>query len=92
VQDINVFLRGWVGYFRYGNSAQRFDKIRQYTMTRLAIFVGKRHKRSRGYGWSTLGYLSPNQYGLIRLSRTIVAPRAFRDWRARPNAGGERRR
>jgi group II intron reverse transcriptase/maturase len=92
VQDINVFLRGWAGYFRYGNSAQRFDKIRQYTMTRLAIFVGKKHKHSRGYGWSAVGYLSPTQYGLIRLSGTIVAPRPFQDWRARPNAGGERRR
>jgi hypothetical protein len=37
-----------------GNSAQRFDKIRQYTMTRLAIFVGKKHKHSRGYGWSAV--------------------------------------
>ena len=29
VQEINLFLRGWAGYFRYGNSAHAFDKIRQ---------------------------------------------------------------
>jgi hypothetical protein len=27
VGDINLFLRGWAGYFRYGNSAHTFDKI-----------------------------------------------------------------
>src|SRR3954452_6639340 len=27
VADINLFLRGWAGYFRYGNSAHTFDKI-----------------------------------------------------------------
>jgi group II intron reverse transcriptase/maturase len=28
VQEVNAFLRGWVGYFKYGHSAQRFSKIR----------------------------------------------------------------
>ena len=27
VQEANTFLRGWAGYFRYGNSARPFDKI-----------------------------------------------------------------
>ena len=29
VEDINMFLRGWAAYFRYGHSTIRFDKIRQ---------------------------------------------------------------
>ncbi|MGW3468907.1 group II intron maturase-specific domain-containing protein [Saccharopolyspora sp. NPDC000995] len=28
VEDVNRFLRGWAGYFRYGNSALLFNKIR----------------------------------------------------------------
>jgi hypothetical protein len=36
VGDINLFLRGWAGYFRYGNSAHTFDKIRNYALMRLA--------------------------------------------------------
>ena len=28
VAEVNRFLRGWAGYFRYGNSARQFDKIR----------------------------------------------------------------
>ena len=32
VQDLNRFLRGWAGYFRYGNSARSFDKINHYAL------------------------------------------------------------
>lgn len=47
VQDVNAFLRGWAAYFRYGNSARSFDKIRSFALMRLALFVAKRHQRSR---------------------------------------------
>jgi len=46
VEELNLFLRGWGGYFRYGNSARHFDAISQYALERLAGFVAKRHKRS----------------------------------------------
>lgn len=92
VADVNRFLRGWAGYFRYGNSARHFEKIIYHVWTRIALVIAKRHKRSRGYGWSVLAYQSPDHLGLISLSGTIVAPRPFRDWREKPNAGGERRR
>jgi group II intron reverse transcriptase/maturase len=92
VQDVNAFLRGWANYFRYGNSAQHFDKIRGYAKMRLAMVISKRHRRSRGFGWSVLVFQSPNELGLIKLDGTVVAPRPFRAWRRTPNAGGERRR
>ena len=41
VRDLNRFLRGWAGYFRYGNSAQFFDKITRYALMRLAGFIAK---------------------------------------------------
>ena len=37
VEDLNRFLRGWAAYFRYGNSADQFDKISRYARIRLAI-------------------------------------------------------
>ena len=92
VRDLNMFLRGWAVYFRYGHSAVRFDKIRNYAKERLMIFIGKRHKRGRRFGMSVVAYLSPDQCGLISLNGTVVAPRANKPWRERPNAGGERRR
>lgn len=94
VEDLNRFLRGWAAYFRYGNSAAQFNKITRYAQLRVAIFVAGRHHRSRGYGWSIVAYASPDHLGLIDLTTqgTIAAPRPFKDWRGRPNAGGERRR
>ena len=83
---------GWAAYFRYGNSAVRFEKIMHHAWTRIALVIAKRHKRSRAYGWSVLAYQSPDHCGLISLSGTVVAPRPFKDWREKPNAGGERRR
>jgi group II intron reverse transcriptase/maturase len=92
VQDINTFLRGWAGYFRYGHSAERFSKIRQYVRTRIALFISKRHRRSRHYGtWALLNY-TPDEFGLINLYGIVISPRAGKPWRERPNAGGERRR
>jgi group II intron reverse transcriptase/maturase len=81
VQDVNRFLRGWSGYFRYGNSARQFNKINHYALDRLARFVAKRHKRSRGHGWKAVAYQSPNRLGLINLNGTIVAPRPNGPWR-----------
>ena len=45
--DLNRFLRGWGGYFRYGNSTRCFDKIDSFTFDRVARFLGKKHKRQR---------------------------------------------
>ncbi len=92
VADVNAFLRGWAAYFKYGNSAARFGKIRDYMRMRLALFISKRHKRSRRFGWHVVAYASPNYLGLIGLAGIVVAPRPFKDWRGTPNAGGERRR
>jgi len=92
VEDVNLFLRGWSGYFRFGNSAHHFAKIRNHALERLALVVAKRHHRTRAYGWSVVAFQSPNQLGLISLDGIVVAPRPNRPWRGRPNAGGERRR
>jgi RNA-directed DNA polymerase len=92
VEEVNRFVRGWAAYFRFGNSAVRFEKIMHHVWTRMALVIAKRHKRSRAYGWSVLAYQSPDHLGLISLSGTVVAPRPFKAWREKPNAGGERRR
>src|SRR6266496_1732260 len=92
VQELNRFLRGWGGYFRYGNSARHFDQISTYALKRLASFVAKRHGHAPGYGMSVVAYRSTNRIGLISLNGTVVAPRPFKPWTGKPNAGGEGRR
>ena len=75
VQDVNRFLRGWAGYFRYGNSARHFLRMMTYATDRLALLMAKRHKRTRRYGWWTVVHRSPDRFGLINLNGTVVAPR-----------------
>ena len=76
VGDLNRFLAGWAGYFRYGNSAQFFDKISLHAVNRLSIFVANRHQRDRRFGWWVVARQSPNRLGLIDLNGIIVPPRA----------------
>ena len=92
VQDLNRFLRGWGGYFRYGQSAHHFHQISNYALKRLALFVAKRHQRKSGYGLIVVANVSPNRLGLLSLEGTVVSPRANKPWRVKPNAGGEGRR
>lgn len=81
-EELNLFLRGWAGYFRYGNSALSLGQIRNYALTRLALWLSKRGKRRRAWGWGmTQVLLSPNHLGLISLDGTVCPPRPFRDWR-----------
>ncbi|MGV9869391.1 group II intron maturase-specific domain-containing protein [Rhodococcus koreensis] len=92
VGELNSFLRGWAGYFRYGNSSARFTKIRHYALTRVVGMLAKKHRRSRRFGMWVVSQSSDNQLGLISLDGIVVAPRPCRAWRVTPNAGGERRR
>jgi len=91
-EDLNRFLRGWAAYFRFGNSTDRFGKISYYARMRMALFVAKRARRSREFGWAVLACRSPDQLRPITLSGIVVAPYPFKDWRVKPNAAGERRR
>jgi group II intron reverse transcriptase/maturase len=81
VRDLNRFLGGWAGYFRYGNSAQSFDTITLHAVNRLSIFVANRYQRDRRFGWWVVARQSPNHLGLIDLNGTIIAPRPARSRR-----------
>ncbi len=81
VSEVNRFLRGWAGYFRFGNSARLFEKIRRFALMRIAQFVAMRHQRSRSWGFARV-YRSRDNLGLISLNGIVVAPRANRSWRA----------
>lgn len=81
VRDLNRFLRGWVGYFRYGNSTRDFDKIRLHALNRLSLFVARRHQRPPAWGWWLVVYRTPDHPGLLDLSGSVVAPRPIWGWR-----------
>ena len=50
IQAVNAVVRGWVNYFRIGNSTQTFNVVRDEIERKVRKFVSKRHKR-RGCGW-----------------------------------------
>ncbi|MFI6360072.1 group II intron maturase-specific domain-containing protein [Streptomyces sp. NPDC050743] len=92
VEDLNLFLRGWMAYFRYGHSARRFSKIGRYARERVAHFISRKHRRSRAFGRWVLAVSLPRDLGLISPYGTVVPPRAGKPWWERLNAVGERRR
>ena len=49
------YLRGWAGYFRYGNSARHFNLIQVHAHNRLALFVAN----ATGGRAPTVGESSP---------------------------------
>ena len=86
IAEVNGFLRGWAGYYRYGNSARHFEKVHGFSLRRLARYVRYRHKRGFGYGWAQVAYLSPDNMGIISLNGIVVAPRSNKPWRAKLKA------
>jgi group II intron reverse transcriptase/maturase len=50
IERTNRLLRGWVNYFRVGNSSEVFHDIRRYVETRLRRVLQRRAGR-RGLGW-----------------------------------------
>ena len=50
VEKVNSILRGWVNYFRVGNSSQAFSKVKYHVERKVRRFVAKQSKRT-GHGW-----------------------------------------
>ena len=50
IQTLNIIIRGWVNYFRIGNSNSTFDKVRNYIEKKVRRFVVRR-KKLKGFGW-----------------------------------------
>jgi group II intron reverse transcriptase/maturase len=82
VKALNSILRGWMNYFRYGNSTKKFSHVDNYVRERLSLWCSKKHGRS-GRRWST--GLDNRKYwacGIQILVGNVVY------WDRRPNAQG----
>jgi len=64
IKELNPVLRGWVNYFRYGNSRDSFSKIREYTVKRIRRFIRKKQNKA-GFGWKVIS--SEFLYGTLGL-------------------------
>ena len=52
MQVLNPILRGWMNYFKYGNSSRKFGEIDRYVQERLALWWSKKHQKT-GRRWKT---------------------------------------
>jgi RNA-directed DNA polymerase len=48
--QVNLVLRGWVNYFRVGNSGRAFGKIKFEVERKVRRLAAKKRKRER-FGW-----------------------------------------
>jgi RNA-directed DNA polymerase len=77
VADLNPVLRGWGGYFRYGNSAAKFGHIDRYVNERLAILASAKHGLT-GRNWVTrFNYQWATSLRIHRLSGTVKPTTAY---------------
>jgi group II intron reverse transcriptase/maturase len=53
VQNLNRYLRGWMGYFRLGHGSATFRKLAHFVVLRVRHVIWRRRGR-RGYGFGKL--------------------------------------
>src|SRR5215211_342136 len=75
ISELNPILRGWGGYFRSGNSADKFTEVDRYVAWRLRGLLVKRHGRNLCAGqadqWTRHWF---RKLGLHQLMGTIRYP------------------
>jgi RNA-directed DNA polymerase len=77
VENLNPVLRGWGGYFRYGNSGQKFDALDCYVNQRMAMLASTKHGL-RGWNWATrFDHQWVTSLGVHRFSGTIKPTTAY---------------
>jgi len=73
IKRINVILRGWVNYFRVGNSSKAFSEVRDYLEMKIRTLLTRRKRRRKtSIGWQR--WSSEYIYGTLGL---------FWDWKIR---------
>lgn len=52
IELINPSIRGWMNYFKFGNSSKIFNRMDSYIHERLALWWSKKHQK-KGRRWKT---------------------------------------
>ena len=86
MQKLNRFLRSWAGYFRYGNSAWEFSKLRVYAALRFLLWWTNRRHWRRPNVWRRRMHGVADRLGLLTPAGWVVASRPNRPWPEQPNA------
>jgi hypothetical protein len=75
VAEVNRVLRGWAGYFHYGNSVSVMNRMKHYSQNRFRRWLRRKHGCRRGLWEHYAPEKLHQRYGLFELPTTAV-------WRA----------
>ena len=83
INNLNEVVRGWTGYFYYGNCSRDLTTLKGFLDERVRTYLRRKHcKKSRGYRAYPYKYL----YGMLGLYKIpTTAP-----WTQTAKAGGRR--
>jgi hypothetical protein len=83
IKKLNEAVRGWAGYFYYGNCSKDFSALKEFLEGRVRVYLKRKHrKKGRGYK----AYPSKYLYEALKLYRIpTTAP-----WTQAVKAAGRR--
>ena len=70
-------LKGWGGYFHYGNSTRVFDRLNQYAATRVQRWLWRKHGCTKAQWAANPREVLRERYGLYRLPTSAAWTRAM---------------
>jgi hypothetical protein len=72
VKQLNPILRGWMNYFKFGNSSKVFNSVDSYVHERLALWWSKKHQKT-GRRWKTdFTYEKYRECGIVMMTGNVV--------------------
>ena len=75
VAEVNRILRGWAGYFHYGNSVSVMKRMKHYSQNRFRRWLWRKHRCRRSLWEHYVPEQLHQRYGLFELPTTAA-------WRA----------
>ena len=72
VREVNAVVRGWSGYFHYGNSAGVMSRLRYWTCNRLRRWLWRKHGCRGGLHKHYPNEQLETRYGLWTLPRSAA--------------------
>ena len=83
IQKLNEAVRGWAGYFYYGNCSRNLSMVKRFLEERVRIHLRRKQaKKNRGY------HQYPNQYLYVNLHLYKIPTTA--PWTQNAKASGRR--
>jgi len=76
IPEVNRLLKGWGGYFHYGNSTRVFDRLNQYAATRLQRWLWRKGGCTKALWAENPREVLRERHGLYRLPTWAAWKRA----------------